>query len=228
MAMLLRGRRSSIGAERMIIKLLRKLRARRRQYRYVSKSAKLEWPVSPGGAIIKDRASIGRYTYLKRRTRVARGTRIGRYCTIAMGVDIGPPEHPMNWMSVHSFQYNTGHFQDVPGYDKPRRIKHKSRPRTVIGNDVWIGAKVIVRRGVKVGNGAILGAGSFVNKDVPPYAVVGGIPARVIRYRFDEATIARFQRVKWWTLTPQEMDGVTFNDVDAALDQIERIKAGSN
>ncbi|KQI69967.1 hypothetical protein AN189_00720 [Loktanella sp. 3ANDIMAR09] len=209
----------------MIIKYLRRLRARRRQYRNVSKSAKLEWPVSPGGAIIKDRASIGRYTYLIRGTRVARGTTIGRFCTIATGVDIGPPEHPMDWMSVHSFQYNTGHFRDVPGYDKPRRIKHKSRPSTAIGHDVWIGTKVVVRRGVKVGDGAILGAGSFVNKDVPPHAIVGGIPALVIRYRFDAATIARFQRVKWWTLTPQEMDGITFNDVDAALDQIERIKA---
>ena len=82
-------------------------------------------------------------------------------------------------------------------------------------------------RGVTVGNGAVIGAGSFVKDDVPPYAIVVGSPARVIRHRFDEVTIERLQQVQWWDLLPAELDGVQFDDVDRAIDQIAALKSRS-
>ena len=70
--------------------------------------------------------------------------------------------------------------------------------QTVIGNDVWIGYRAIIRGGVKVGNGAIIGAGAMVTKDVPAYAIVGGVPAKIIRYRYSQDIITQLERVKWW------------------------------
>ena len=74
-----------------------------------------------------------------------------------------------------------------------------------IGNDVWIGARVIVLGGVTIGNGAVIGAGSVVTRDVPPYAVVAGTPARLIRYRFEEPVIRRLEELRWWDKPEEEL-----------------------
>ncbi len=78
------------------------------------------------------------------------------------------------------------------------------RPVT-IGNDVWIGVRVIILGGVKIGNGAVIGAGSVVTRDVPPYAVVAGAPARLIRYRFEEPVIRRLEELQWWNKSEEEL-----------------------
>ena len=92
---------------------------------------------------------------------------------------------------------------------------------TEIGSDVWIGTKSVIRGGVKVGHGAVIGASSVVTKDVRPYAIVAGSPAKEIRLRFDETTITRLLNSKWWQLDPADMDGIDFNDIEAALNEIE-------
>lgn len=94
----------------------------------------------------------------------------------------------------------------------------------VIGHDVWIGAKATILRGVKIGHGAVIAAGAVVNKDVEPYSIVGGIPAKHIRYRFDEATRKRLLALKWWNYDCVSFSGVDFSDIESALTELESRK----
>ena len=93
-----------------------------------------------------------------------------------------------------------------------------------IGNDVWTGHNVNIMSGVNVGDGAVIGAGSIVTKDVPPYAIVAGVPATIRRYRFSEGIIARLLRAKWWELELADLGGLPFRDVERCLDTIENLR----
>ncbi len=127
--------------------------------------------------------------------------KVGSYNSIASFVAIGGARHPMDWVGTSSVFY--------VGRDSIRRkfSNHLALPPkvTTIGNDVWIGHAAILISGVNVGNGAVIGAGAVVTKDVPPYAIVAGNPARLIRYRFSESTIAELEKIKWWELEDQAL-----------------------
>lgn len=161
---------------------------------------------------------------------------IGRYCSIAAGARIGDPEHPVDWMSTSPFQYAPSRFgwhesadeeHFVPAAPGSDGVPPVTRPAAVIGNDVWIGANAIIRRGVTVGDGAIIAAGAVVVKDVAPFQIVGGVPAAVIRPRFDDRVMARLKKLRWWRFSPAQLSGLPFHDVGEALDQLEsRIAAG--
>nr|WP_255607674.1 CatB-related O-acetyltransferase [Ancylobacter sp. Lp-2] len=111
--------------------------------------------------------------------------------------------------------------------DAPEILKVTPGAKGVtVGNDVWIGQRVLLRRGITIGDGAVIGAGSVVVKDVPPFAIIGGAPARIIRFRFDEETIARIQRVKWWDYAPEHFAGMDLSDPRAFLDSLEERIAG--
>ena len=145
---------------------------------------------------------VGCYTYMDVRCCIEGD--IGRFCSIAWDVVTIVGRHPLEkFVSTHPiFFSNAGQcgisfveesvFPDV-SYADPQRRKH-----VIIENDVWIGAYVKIIGGVTIHNGAVVLAGAVVTKDVPPYAIVGGIPAKVIRYRFDEETIAQLLRFRWW------------------------------
>lgn len=94
-------------------------------------------------------------------------------------------------------------------------------PMPTIGCDVWIGDNVMIKRAVTIGHGAVLAAASVVTKDVPPYAIVGGVPAKVIRYRFDEKLIGRFLRAEWWRCAAPDLDELPVSDPDRFLDAFE-------
>lgn len=134
-------------------------------------------------------------SYIETGCRITRTT-IGRYTSVAQGCQIGLAEHPSSrHVSTHPRFYRK---------DPARKfdlVEHDTREEiaaTTIGSDVWVGANVLVKAGVTIGDGAIVGAGAVVTRDVPPYAVVTGVPARTMRHRFDEATIERLLTIRWW------------------------------
>lgn len=135
------------------------------------------------GTYISKDVEIGAYGYIGRRCDIS-AARIGRFVSIGNNVGIGLGEHPIELLST------SHHFHRVDS--------NKAETRCEIGADVWIGASAIVRRGTKIGIGAIVGANSFVNRDVPDYAIFAGSPARLIRYRFDTDTIAHLLASRWW------------------------------
>ena len=124
---------------------------------------------------------------------------IGRFCQIAHGARFitSSANHPMGGFSTFPFRVlrpeTMGDYLNLPFRD------------TGVGNDVWIGMNALIMPGVTIGDGAIVATGAVVTKDVPPYAIVGGNPARIVRRRFDDATIADLLRIRWWDWTPERI-----------------------
>lgn len=118
-------------------------------------------------------------------------TRIGRYCSFADGVCIFNGNHPLNHLSLHPFFYNP-----KLGYVEDEKI---TRRWIEIGHDVWVGRNAIITPSVRsIGNGAVIGAGAVVTKDVPDFAVVAGNPSRIVKFRFDPLTIDKINDLQWW------------------------------
>ncbi|MEW6167474.1 MAG: CatB-related O-acetyltransferase [Pseudomonadota bacterium] len=153
----------------------------------------------------------------------------GRYAQIGESSIIGPPEHPIDWFSSHMFAFTRP--QQVPGmYQLPDFARLapdadagpswvETQPNeTIIGHEAYIGAGSFIKRGVTVGAGAVVGARSVVTRDVPPYAIVVGSPARVVRMRFDDKLVERFLALQWWRydLAPYKR-AVDFSQVEATL-----------
>jgi acetyltransferase-like isoleucine patch superfamily enzyme len=142
-----------------------------------------------------DRYNIGDYTYGKPRV-ASRGEgttlTIGKYCSISTQVRIFlGSEHRMDWVSTYPFLIFLEDAKNI-------HVHPATKGDVIIGNDVWIGYGVTILSGVTIGDGAVIGACSVVTKDVPPYAIAGGNPARIVRYRFDEETIKKLLEIRWW------------------------------
>lgn len=132
---------------------------------------------------------------------------------------IGPSQHPLNFLSTHPFQY-LKYEKLIP---KQKIMFISSRPVTV-GNDVWIGANVIIMDGLKIGDGAVIGANAVVTHDVPPYAIVGGIPARIIRYRFEPEIIKKLLALQWWNLPDEQIAALPLDNVKKCISILEKEK----
>jgi acetyltransferase-like isoleucine patch superfamily enzyme len=145
--------------------------------------------------LLGDRYLIGDHTYGKPRViSWGEGTSltIGKYCSISRNVTIFlGSEHRIDWVSTYPFPVIWEDAKSITGHPS-------TKGDVIIGNDVWIGYEVTILSGVHIGDGAAIGACSVVTKDVPPYAIVAGNPARVLRYRFDEGTIKKLLKIKWW------------------------------
>jgi phosphonate metabolism protein (transferase hexapeptide repeat family) len=141
-------------------------------------------------------ATIGDASYLGHDCQVA-DAEIGKFCAIAACVRIGPPNHPMGRPAQHRFTYVPEYYDATKQRDTAFFAERRAA-RVRIGNDVWIGHGVTVLAGVTVGDGAVLAAGAVVARDVAPYTIVGGVPARLIKERFPPDIAARLQAIAWW------------------------------
>jgi acetyltransferase-like isoleucine patch superfamily enzyme len=168
--------------------------------------------------------TVGKYSGMNEHTYIARAE-MGAFCAIGARTAINPFNHPTNWLSIHEFQYQPASYDWVEEYKNMERLSRTADMfgTVTIGNDVWMGHNVNVMSGVNVGNGAVIAAGSVVTKDVPPYAIVAGVPATIKRYRFSESIIERLLRCKWWDLELSQISGLPFRDIERCLDAIERI-----
>lgn len=170
--------------------------------------------------------TVGKYFGMNESCFVARAT-VGAFCAFGARTSINPFNHPIDWLSINEFQYHPKSFDWVPEYNDFKRLERMPDMfrHVTIGNDVWSGHNVNIMPGVNVGDGAVIGAGSVVTKDVPPYAVVAGVPAQIRRYRFSEKIIERLLRVKWWDLELSDLSGLPFRDVERCLDLIEDVRS---
>jgi acetyltransferase-like isoleucine patch superfamily enzyme len=171
-------------------------------------------------------SEMNRYSYCGNDCQIVYAE-IGAFCSISDHVFIGGAEHPMGWVSTSPVFQNVRHSGPSKRFAKFNIPKSK---KTIIGNDVWIGHGVTIKQGVIIGNGAVLGSNALITKDIPPYAVVGGVPARLIKYRFSEDVINRLEEIKWWDLPDDRITEVVnlFHIDNPTLEEINKFFPDNN
>ncbi|WP_277600637.1 CatB-related O-acetyltransferase [Altericroceibacterium xinjiangense] len=187
---------------------------------------------------------IGAFSYLGgRETLIRHVASIGRFCAIASNVVSGQVEHPTDFLSAAPLFTGSA----IPGsrsgensefHQANRAMMHKAAraltssmagriDKIRIGSDVWIGEGAFIRRGVTIGDGAVIAARAVVTRDVPPYAIVGGTPAKIIRYRFAPDIVEALLALEWWKYGLSAVDGADFTDLPSAIRTIEaNIRSG--
>ncbi|WP_320045963.1 CatB-related O-acetyltransferase [uncultured Ilyobacter sp.] len=135
-------------------------------------------------------SALGKYSSIGRNSKV-NSAKIGKFCSISWDCTIGAVPHNMNNMSINSFPYK----KRLGFIEKDIEFPIQE---VELGNDVWVGANSVIINGVKIGHGAVVGAGAVVTKNIPPYAIVAGVPAKIIKYRFSEEIINELLEIEWW------------------------------
>ena len=171
---------------------------------------------------------IGYGTYIHRNS-VLNSVSVGRFCSIGEDVDISLFEHAISQVSTSPLFYrkdNRSGLRTFASKDTFQDLKKLDNGFAVeIGNDVWIGNHVSIRNGVKIGDGAVIGTGAVVTRDVEPYSIVCGVPARHVRYRFEKSTIEKMLKIQWWNkeLDWLEENGQYFENVEDFTDRFKEL-----
>ncbi|MBT5935168.1 CatB-related O-acetyltransferase [uncultured Sulfurimonas sp.] len=165
-------------------------------------------------------STIDDYSYVQKNTEIV-NAQIGKFCSIASNVAVGLANHPMNLISTSPIFYDNT--QPLPFFFTTIPYKGELSPQTTIGSDVWIGQGAMIKAGITLGVGAVIGAGAVVTKNVEPYSVVAGVPARHIKYRFDEKLRELLLKSKWWELDEKIVGlSLLFNQADEFLEKLGR------
>ena len=163
-------------------------------------------------------SKISRYTYIYESKII--NCDIGSFCSIAADCTIGGASHPITWISTSPIFHSGRNVFGKNFSDK----KFESYVKTIIGNDVWIGSKCLIKGGITIGNGAVIGMGSVVTHDVPPYEIWAGNPAKFIRKRFDDETIRHLQKIQWWDFPEEKLHcvGKYFDSPDLFINKMKK------
>ncbi len=162
--------------------------------------------------VILAECEVGDYTYIERQVE-AIYTTIGKFCAVAANARLNALNHPMERISQHKITYRPNEYFVYAKVDKEFRDK-RQQTRVMIGHDVWIGHGAIVMPGLSIGHGAVIAAGAVVTKNVEPYAVVAGVPARRIKWRFEKIIREQIIQLAWWDW-PQEKLALAVPDMQA-------------
>lgn len=154
-------------------------------------------------------SKIGKFSYCGYDCEII-NCEIGNLCSLADHIFIGGNEHPTSWVSTSPVFHCKKHASLKKSFYAPHSTGNSiSTKKTIIGHDVWIGHGATIKQGVKIGTGACIGAGAVVTKDVAPYAIVGGVPANVIKYRFQKEIIDKLLKSKWWELDDDSLQNLS-------------------
>jgi acetyltransferase-like isoleucine patch superfamily enzyme len=165
--------------------------------------------------------SVDDFSYISSNT-IINNSKIGKFCSIGSGVKIGLGIHPTNdFVSTHPIFYSVRKQSQI-SFTNTSLFEETSN--IIIGNDVWIGANVVILDGVTIGDGAIISAGAVVNKDIPPYAIYGGVPAKLIRNRFSQDEIDFLIKLEWWNkdLDWLKTNALNFTNVKTLISNINK------
>lgn len=177
---------------------------------------------SVAAGTILSNAKLGRFTNVSANVRIGNCS-LGAFCSVGPEAMIGGlGKHPTQWLTTHPSFYST---LGQVGLHFAREDSYEELPYTLVGNDVWIGARAIILDGLTVGDGAIIAAGAVVAKDVPPYAIVGGVPAKIIRYRFRKDVIDALVDWKWWELSTTVLQEIASDFVSRKEWRAEDVQA---
>lgn len=208
-----------------ILKILAKICPIKKARHYLKILADQQKRIAEYRIMLRD-CNVGEHTYISgyKRPRKEYVT-IGKYCSIAREVKLGLGNHPSHLLSTHPFVYYNSEFVpffvDIKAPDD-RIIKIETFKKINIGNDVWIGSRAIIMDGVNIGDGAIIGANAVVTKDIPPYAIAVGSPARVVKYRFEPQIIQELLEIKWWDF-PEDfiVNNLPFDNIEKCIEILQ-------